>query len=131
MLLPTINEVSNTPEELEKRRAQVKCSLRWCQATLSEVYRALYDLAIPDVRSLIKVRSDERASDRDLFYFLQNDTTFNVIEELDRPVKTSEELQNKFDKLMHYRSIFQAFIDQMRLELNSLKEILNPIERAE
>lgn len=131
MLLPTINEVANTPEELEKRRAQVRCSMRWCQATLSEVYHALYDLSIPNVRSLVKEHSDVRAGDIDLFHFLQTDSTFNVIEQLDKPAETPEELQRKFDKLMHYRSVFQAFIDQMRLELSSLKAILTPIESAE
>lgn len=126
MLLPTINEMSNTSEELKKRQAQLKCTQRWCRATLAEVYRALYAMPLPNVRELVQKQSEQRASEIDLFYFLQKHTIFDVITELDEPANTPTELQLKFDKIMYYRSIFQAQIDQMRLELNSLSQILNP-----
>lgn len=131
MLLPTINEISNTPEELKKRQAQLKCTQRWCRATLAEVYRALYSMPFPNVRVLVRAQSQQRASEIDVFYFLQKHTIFNVITELDDPADTPTELQQKFDKIMYYRSIFQAQMDQIRLELNSLEQILNPSKASE
>lgn len=131
MLLPTIDELSSTPEELQKRYAQLKCAQQWCRATLAEVYRALYSMPLPDVRALVREQSQQRASEIDLFYFLPKHTIFNVIMELDDPAETPTELQLKFDKVMYYRSIFQAQMDQMRLELNSLEQILNPSKALE